>query len=417
MGSVSWGGRRRLVLACLSAVLVGACGGSTEEAPPVAQRPVEPVVLARPVPPQDGSLALAAIFPAAGRYAASGLQSMEGARLAVADLNRAGGIRGRSVFLLEYPIGSYFLDARRAAEMAADAGALAIVGSNSSDLSMAIAEEAEAAHLVQISNVSTAEDLTWDPATGRDRRFVFRVCASDVTLGERLATFARETLGARRAAVLYEVGRAYSTRLARAFVTRFGVTRDEPGVAEFVYLAQETDFRLQLRQVRAFAPDVLFLPGSFADVTLIARQAKALGLDASLLGADAWSNPLLFKRGGPRRPAYYVDHCGPAFDQRFLQAVGQPTQGCRAALAYDAVQSAAAGLEALGKLRDGDLASGLPATRRRLRDAVAAAVTPGVTGRIRFDGVGDRVIAPAVMVVERGAGDTYEARLFTGARP
>jgi branched-chain amino acid transport system substrate-binding protein len=406
------------VLAGVGAALVGACGGSPAPAP-VVQRPVEPVVLARPVPPQDGSLALAAIFPAAGRYAASGLQSMEGARLAVADLNRAGGIRGRSVFLLEYPIGSYFLDARRASEMAADAGALAIVGSNSSDLSMAIAEEAEAAHLVQISNVSTAEDLTWDPVTGRDRRFVFRVCASDVTMGERLAAFARETLGARRAAVLYEVGRAYSTRLARAFVTRFGVTAGQPPVAEFVYLAQETDFRLQLREIQALAPDVLFLPGSFADVTLIARQASSLGLDASLLGADAWSNPLLFKRGGPRRPAFYVDHCGPvpAFDQRFLQAVGQPTQGCRAALAYDAVQSAAAGMAALGKLRDQDLGKGLAETRRRLRDAVAAAVTPGVTGSIRFDGVGDRVIAPAVMVVERGPGSAYAVRPYERARP
>jgi branched-chain amino acid transport system substrate-binding protein len=344
---------------------------------------------------------------------------MEGARLAVSDLNRAGGIHGRSVFLLEYPTGSYFLDARRASEMAAEAGALAIVGSNSSDLSMAIAEEAEAARLVQISNVSTAEDLTWDPVTGKDRRFVFRVCASDVTMGERLAAFARETLGARRAAVLYEVGRAYSTRLARAFVTRFGVTAGEPPVAEFVYLAQETDFRLQLREVAAFKPDVLFLPGSFADVTLIARQASALGIDASLLGADAWSNPLLFKRGGPRRPAFYVDHCGPVptFDQRFLEAVGQPTQGCRAALAYDAVQSAAAGLRALGKLRDADLAAGLPGTRGRLRDAVAAAVTPGVTGRFRFDGVGDRVIAPAVMVVERGAHDIYTARPYARARP
>ena len=101
---------------------------------------------------------MAAIFPAVGRYALSGVQSLNGARLAVADLNQAGGLRGRQVALLEYPIGSYFLDARQAAALAAEAGALAIVGSNSSDLSMAIAEEAETRGVVQVTNVSTADN-------------------------------------------------------------------------------------------------------------------------------------------------------------------------------------------------------------------------------------------------------------------
>jgi branched-chain amino acid transport system substrate-binding protein len=401
------------------ATWAAACGRPAgPAATPGAHEAVEPVVLARPAPPRDGSLPVAAIFPTVGRYALSGKQSLDGARLAVADLNRRGGVRGRPVFLLEYPIGSYFLDARRAAELAARAGALAIVGSNSSDLSMAIAEQAEAAQVVQVSNVSTAEDLTWDPATGRDRRFVFRVCSSDVAMGERLAAFARGTLQARRAAILYEVGRAYSTRLARAFAQRFSGSSGGSSVAEFVYLALETDFGPQLREVVAFSPDVLFLPGSFADVTLIARQATRLGLEASLLGADAWSNPLLFKRGGPDRPAYYVDHCAPVpeFDRRFLDAVGQPTQGCRAALAYDAVGAVAAGLLALGPLRDHDLDAGVAATRSRLRDAVAAVDGPGVTGRIRFDRVGDRVTAPAVMVVEQGPAGLHQARFYAEAQ-
>jgi branched-chain amino acid transport system substrate-binding protein len=379
---------------------------------------VEPVVLAQPAPPPDGSLPVAAIFPTTGRYASSGLQSLDGARLAVADINRRGGVVGRPLFLLEYPIGSYFLDARRAAELAARAGALAIVGSNSSDLSMAIAEQAEASRLVQVSNVSTAENLTWDPASGLDRRFVFRVCSSDVAMGERLAAFARGTLHARRAAVLYEVGRAYSTRLARAFARKFEGSGAGSSVAEFVYLALETDFRPQLREVLAFSPDVLFLPGSFADVTLIAGQATRLGLDVSLLGADSWSSPLLFKRGGPVRPAYYVDHCAPVpdFDGRFLEAYRQPTQGCRAALAYDAVGAIAAGLQALGRLEDRDLDAGVAATRTRLRDAVAAVDRPGVTGRIRFDRVGDRLTASAVMVVEEGPGGAHRARFFAEAR-
>jgi branched-chain amino acid transport system substrate-binding protein len=369
---------------------------------------------------EDGRLSLAAIFPAVGRYALSGTQSMNGARLAVRDLNRDGGIHGREVALLEYPIGSYFIDARRAATLAADARALGIVGSNSSDLSKAIADEAESRGLVQISNVSTAQDLTWDPATGRDRAFIFRVCSSDVVMGTLLATFARDTLGARRAAVLYEVGRTYSNRLARSFVDRF---RDAAGgrvAAEFVYLALETDFRSQLQDVQTFAPDVLFLPGSFTDATLIARQGEAVGLGATLLGADAWSSPLLFKRGAPSRPAYFVDHCSPpqGFNERYAEAFGQPTQGCRAALAYDAVRTFTAALEALGPLTDEDLGAGIPETRRRLREAVARADFVGVTGRVRFDRVGDRRTGMAVMEVDpRSDGPPFtHLRGFVGKR-
>jgi branched-chain amino acid transport system substrate-binding protein len=397
-------GRRGLWAALGAALLFAACAPPGAPRVPSAEARVEPLVLARPEPPRDGRLPLAAIFPAVGRHALSGVQSQNGARLAVEDVNRAGGVHGRRVALLEYPTGSYFLDARQAAALAADAGALAIVGSNSSDLSMAIAEVAEARGLVQVSNVSTAQDLTWDPVTGRDRAFVFRVCSSDVVMGARLATFARDTLGARRAAVLYEVGRTYSARLARSFVERFRDPAASRVVAEFFYLALETDFRSQLKQVQAFAPEVLFLPGSFTDATLIARQGRALGLGATLLGADAWSSPLLFKRGGPAAPAYFLDLCWPpaGFNQRYREAFGQPTQGCRAALAYDAVRAVGAGLQALGPLGDEDLESALPGSRRRLRDALANADFRGLTGRVRFDRVGDRRTRMPVLAVEPG---------------
>jgi branched-chain amino acid transport system substrate-binding protein len=405
----------RRSVSALALWLAAGAACAPEPARPGAAGPssVEPVVLAPPARARDGTLPLAAVFPAVGRYALSGTQSLNGARLAVEDLNRAGGVHGRRLTLREYRTGSFFIDARQAARLAAEAGELAIVGSNSSDLSKAIAEEAEARGLVQVSNVSTAQDLTWDPASGRDRAFVFRVCSTDVVMGTLLASFARDQLGARRAAVLYEVGRTYSARLARAFVSRFRDPAAGRTVGEFFYLALETDFRPQLRDIQAFAPDVLFVPGSFTDATLVAEQGRTLGVEPTLLGADAWSSPLLFRRGAPPRPAYFVDHCSPpaGFAERYRAAYGQPTQGCRAALAYDAVGAVAAGLQRLGPLAPADLEDGLPATRRRLRDAVAAADFAGLTGRVRFDAVGDRRTGVAVLEAVAGSGGPPRVRL------
>jgi branched-chain amino acid transport system substrate-binding protein len=392
-------------LAAAAVLLVGlGCGSAGGRAgEDVTAERVDPFVLPPGEPPVRGTLRLAAVFPTVGRYAVSGLQSLNGVRLAVDEINHAGGIHGRPLELREYRTGSYFVDARRAATLAASDGSLAIVGSNSSELSKAVAEEAEAHGLVQVSNVSTAQDLTWDPVTGRNRDFVFRVCSSDVVMGTLLAEFAVNDLGARRAAVLYEVGREYSNKLARSFIERFEETSGRKP-REFFYLALETDFRPQLGLIADYAPDVIFVPGSFTDATLVAAQATALGLEATFLGGDGWSNPLLFQRGSPPGDAYFVELCSPSpeFERRYQAVFGDETQGCRALLGFDAVRVLAEGLRSLGPLGDEDLAELLPRTRRRLHDTVSVAEVEGLSGEIRFDAHGDRLQGVALSAVEAG---------------
>lgn len=380
--------------AVLLLALVTACGGESvdrarDDRPGTA---VEATVLEPPAAPPDGSLRIAAVFPTIGRYAISGVQSRNGVRLAVNEVNRGGGVHGRRVHLLEYQTGSYFVDARRGATLAAAQGALAIIGSNSSELSRAVAEEAEARGIVMVSNVSTAHDLTWDPDSGRNRPFVFRVCSSDAEMGSRLAGFAAGTLGARRAAVLFEVGRSYSSQLARSFIETFRREVSPEAVTELRYLTRETDFRPQLREALAARPDVLFVPGSFTDATLVASQAVAVGLNATLMGADGWSNPRLFSRGAPRGRAWFVDLCEPekVYLDRYRNAFGAEAYGCRAMLATDAVRAVVVALDALGPLEGDELGPGLAETRRRLRDRLAVAEVSGETGRFRFDEHGDR---------------------------
>jgi branched-chain amino acid transport system substrate-binding protein len=373
---------------------------------PVPQRAqVDPVLVSTPDVRFDGSIRIASIFPTVGRYARSGQQSQHGVRMAVADINAKGGVHGRRLALLEYRTGSYFVDAGHAARKAVEEGqAVAIIGSNASSLSEAIAGIADTRGVVQVSNVSTADDLTWDPATGRDRPYVFRVCPSDVVMGSNLAGFARDDLHARRVAILYEVGRSYSAKLARSFADAFVDPARGRVAAEFFYLPLETDFGNQLREVAAFRADVLFLPGSFTDATLIAGQAERLDIRPTLLGGDAWSNRLLFKRGGPTRKAYYADHCAPpdAFLERYRREFGTESDGCRAILSYDAVQAVAAALRALPPLSDADLTSDLARSRDRVRGALAGVSFEGVAGRIRFDDHGDVRRGVAMMAVAPG---------------
>jgi len=411
-------GARALARLILVAVALQA-GCAPSEGPARDSQPirpdsrVEPELVAPPKTSFDGRIRLASIFPHVGRYALSGIQSTHGARMAVEDLNRRGGVHGRQLELLEYRTGSYFLDAQRAAELAIDAGAVALIGSNSSSLSMAVATLAEERGIVQVSNVSTAQDLTWDPETGLVRRFVFRVCGSDVVMGARLAEFARDELEARRVAVLYEIGREYSAKLARSFIDRFEQPSAGRVTAQLSYLPLETDFQSQLAAVAAFDADVLFVPGSFTDATLIAIQAEDMQLRPTLLGADGWSNPLLFSRGGPTRPAFFSDHCFPpeTFNARYRREFGEPPHGCRAVLAYDAVMAVVGALDEIGPLTDEQLRELLTQTRERLRAALAASGLNGESGRIRFDEHGDGRRGVAIVEVVRRARGLYETSL------
>ena len=390
----------------LLGLALGACSSPRPSATSAPAPRLEPVLLSNPDERQDGALRIAAVFPTVGRYALSGIQCVNGARLAVEDLNRRGGIRGRQVRLLEYHTGSFFVDAQHAADRAVrQGGVLAIIGSNSSSHSMSIAEIAERRGVVQVSNISTAEDLTWNPASGRERPHVFRVCGSDTFMSALLAQFAAERLQARRVAVLYEVGRAYSARLAQGFVKAFQATERGRVAEEFFYLPLETDFRPQLRAIRAFGADVLFLPGAFTDVTLVARQSARLGLDVTLLGGDGWSNRLLFQRAAPAGRAYYADLCSPpaAFGERYRRTFGDVAEGCRAVLAYDAVLAVATALERLGPLGEADLTSGLSSTRERLRETLTRVDFHGHTGRIRFDRHRNREGGMAIMEMAPGA--------------
>ena len=308
------------------------------------------------------------------------------------------------------------MDGRHAALQAVEKGqAVAIIGANASSLSEAIAGIADTRGVVQVSNVSTADDLTWDPVSGRNRPYVFRVCPSDIVMGRNLAGFARDDLHARRVAILYEVGRSYSAKLARSFADAFA----DPGrgrvAAEFFYLPLETDFRNQLQEVAAFRADVLFVPGSFTDATLIAGQAERLGVRPTLLGGDAWSNRLLFVRDapvphrvlrGPLRPAGSLPGAVPPGIRRGIGRLPGHPRHCRRCRRWRPPCARCP------PCPPADLTTDLARTRDRTRAALGRVSFEGVAGRILFDEHGDVRRGVAMMAVEPGRPPGDRRRLF-----
>src|SRR4030095_5764274 len=94
-----------------------------------------------------------------------------------------------------------------------------------------------------------------------------------------------------------DVKQDYSVGLAEFFIKDF---KESGGkiVKDQKYSTGDKDFKAQLTSMKAARPEAIFVPGYYAEVSLIAKQARLLGIKAPLLGGDGWVGDSLLKVAG-----------------------------------------------------------------------------------------------------------------------
>lgn len=186
---------------------------------------------------------------------------------------------------------------------------IAMIGPNISSCAIPAAEIAESFGCLMMAPLSTNQRTTKNTSTEKPKKHVFRAGFTDVFEQLALAKFAIEQLHAKKAAVLYDMSseapNSESKLFKKAFVAQGGTV-----VAMETYSTGDRDFRAQLTNIKAAAPDVIFLPTYYNDVPLIAEQAHQLGIKAIFLGNSAWSTPeiLQLDAGHHLEGAYFSNH-------------------------------------------------------------------------------------------------------------
>ena len=345
-----------------------------------------------------GTILIGEVGSLTGAQATFGISTRNGIEMAVGEVNARGGVKGSKVSVRVYDDQSKPEEAANAVtRLIAQDGAKLILGEVASTNSLAMAPKAQAAKVPMISPSST------NPKVTQVGDFIFRVCFIDPFQGLVMAKFARENLKAQKAAVLRDNKSDYSHGLAQVFTEKFKAFGGTI-VVEEDYAQGDTDFRAQLTSIKSAKPDVVFVPGYYTDAGLIARQAKQLGLTATLLGGDGWESEKLFELGGSAIDGSYysnhysIDNPSPK-TQQFLADYKKRFGGVPdtlAALGYDA---AMVGLSAMQQAAD--------SSGSALRDAIARTKDfDGVAGKINLDANRDAV-KPAVVLKVAGGKAEY----------
>ncbi len=167
---------------------------------------------------------------------------------------------------------------------------VAIIGSYGSSLSMAGGEVAEK------SGVPCITDSATNPLVTQGKKYYFRMCFIDPYQGAAAAQYAFSK-GARKGALLLDVAQDYSVGLGKFFKQAFEVLGGKV-VARLNYQSGDQDFTAQLTEIINQGAEVLFIPSYFAEGAIIIKQARELGAEFAIMGADAMDNPDMVAIGG-----------------------------------------------------------------------------------------------------------------------
>lgn len=329
-----------------------------------------------------------------GSTATFGDATFKGEELAMKEINAAGGIKGQMIELKN-------LDDQGKPEEAANAitrlikqdKVIAVLGEVASSNSLAMAPIAQRAKIPMISPSSTNEKVT---EVGDN---IFRVCFIDPFQGTVMSIFALNNLKSKTAAIFIDSKSDYSVGLAKHFKEHF-LKHGGKIVGEQAYTAGDMDFKSQLTKVRSQKPDVLFVPGYYTEVGLIARQARELGIKAPLLGGDGWDSPKLTEIGqNAINGSFFSNHYSPEDKapnvQKFInnyRAAYKETPDGLAALGYDSMMMLAEAMKRAKTLSPADIRAEIAKTKNMA----------GVTGTITLDSKRNPVKSAVVLEIVKG---------------
>jgi branched-chain amino acid transport system substrate-binding protein len=229
--------------------------------------------------------------PLTGFAAADGQSALNGAKLAVAQANAAGGVNGEKIELVVYD------DQASAKEAVPVATKLIekdkVVGAVSGSYS---GSTRAAAGIFQAGKVPYVVAYAIHPDITRAGEYVFRVSAMGEVQGRGGAKLV-SNLGKKKVTII-TVKNDFGQALASGFkeaAPKFGLQI----TGEYEYAMSDRQFGALVSKVKSDSPEIIYASGYFFNAGPLVSQLRAAGITAPIIGQEGYDSDKFIEIAGP----------------------------------------------------------------------------------------------------------------------
>lgn len=265
-------------------------------------------------------------------------------------------------------------------------GCSVVLGSYGSSVAIAAADTFGAANIPAIGVTCTNPQVT----EGNDH--YFRICFLDPFQGTVLANFANDTLKAKTAYCLGQLGNDYDQGL----INYFKKAAESLGMKVITeqFPENNSDFNSYLTNAVNSKADVIFAPCSLSYAQLIVEQAAAKGIKTPILAGDTWDSNVILEAAKGKDvninvTTFYAEGGDPEFEKGIKEWINKDSNNLAnnggndmisavTVMGYDAYMTALEALKAANSTDSAAVKAALPGVKYN-----------GITGEIEFNETGD----------------------------
>ncbi len=340
----------------------------------------------------SGPIKIAVVDAQSGSESDLGQFEYRGVKLAVSQVNAAGGIDGRKISLTLYDDQGDPTVGTELARKIASLGDIAMFGTAESAVTVAMEPILESEHIPSITSGQSTE------ITALHSPYQFLNGPTGLTYDSTLAKYVVQTKGYKKIAMLTN-NDSYGAGEDKSFTASLKSLSISP-VATEVVPADQTDMTPALTTLRASNPQVLFIGAEEAQSGLIVKQARALGMNAVIAEGAPAGTPLYTSTAGASNAngtivssPYLGNNTSAAaekFAAAYTAAYGSAPE-LHGAKAYDGAEIV------IDALKSCHACTGLA-----LANAIHATHYDGLLGNFAFDSTGVGIFKTSIGIITDG---------------
>lgn len=340
----------------------------------------------------SGPIKIAIVDAQSGQLASLGDWEAKGAKLAISEWNKKGGIDGRKIKATVFDDQGDPTAGTNIARKLASGGYIAMIGTSESAVTVAMAPTLRQA---KIPNITSGQSTA---LVDQKSPFLFLNGPTSTTYDSTLADYLVKTKGFKKIAMISNNG-SYGAGEHDAFTAALKDDGAKP-VSDQIVTTDQKDFSAALSHIRQAKPDVIFIGSEEVEAGLIVKQARDLGIKVPFAGAAPQGTPVFADTAGAANventivSSPYLSNDADAASQKFAAAY-------KAAYGKDAELHGAKSYDGTNILLTA-LKTSKVATGQKLADAIRATEYDGLLGDFKFDGTGVGIFKTTIGIIKGG---------------